>query len=150
MVKGALLDFANFREPGFELHKITFHRSGCIHLTDRNGQRFRDGTKGPSFDEMTSPYELCLLAPPELHRLPAAGDGNGMIANLVLPDDISPFFVMLSLSQADVSKPAPTLLTLPLTGGRTLLIGAHPVGGGARATQADWPPFPFFLLRTAA
>lgn len=150
--QGARLDFANFREPGFELHKITFHPSGVIHLTNKNGGRFRDGTRGPAFDDMTSPYTLCILAPPELPRLPGAGNDKGMVVDLVLPDEIGAFYVTLSLARghAAVQPGAFLTLILPLNEERRLIIAARSVGLTAGATKANWPPFPFFLLRTAA
>lgn len=149
---GTRLDFSNFREPQFELHKISFHPSGVIHLTDRAGSRFRDGVKGPSFEEMASPYMLCVLAPPDLHRLPEVDNSKKvMTTDLVLPDDIQPFYLTLSLASGEVSAPAGALLTLvlPLEDGRKLVMSARPVGLTAGATTAAWPPFPFFLLRTA-
>lgn len=144
------LDFANFSEPGFELHKISFHPSGYIHLTNKNGERFRDGTKGPAFEDMNSPYLLCLLAPPELNRLPSAGNEKGMVVDLVLPEGIGPFFVTLALAREEVGSSGGGHLTLvlPLNEGGRLIIAVRPVGLAAGATTANWPPFPFFLLRT--
>ena len=139
------LDFADFTERGFELHKISFHPSGYIHLTNKKGERFRDGTKGPPFENMSSPYMLCLLAPPELSLLPPAGNDKGMVVDLVLPDDIGPFYVTLSLAREEVATPpgAHLTLVLPMDDGRRLIIAVRPVGLTAGATSANWPPFPF-------
>lgn len=49
--KQSFLNLANFRQPGFELHKINFHPMGFVHLTNNRGQRIKDGTRGPTFEE---------------------------------------------------------------------------------------------------
>ena len=58
-----LLSLTDFKEPDFELRKITYHQSGIIHLTNKQGNRYKDGTRGPAFKDMESPYDLCVLAP---------------------------------------------------------------------------------------
>jgi hypothetical protein len=64
------LDFQNFKSPSFDLNKISYHKSGYIHLTDRSGKRYRDGTRGPAFSEMELPYDLCILVPCNPDLLP--------------------------------------------------------------------------------
>lgn len=149
------LDFANFREPGFELHKISFHPTGYIHLTNRRGERYRDGTRGNAFAEMKSPHHLCVLVPCELKHLPVAGNEKGLVVDLVLPDDIGPFYATLALVKGDVSpeESRGNLLTptfvLPLSNdGYKLTIVLRAVRNREGGTS-NWPPFPFFLLRIA-
>ncbi|MBL0011025.1 MAG: hypothetical protein IPP22_08610 [Nitrosomonas sp.] len=45
---GMKLDFKNTETPEFEPHKISFHPSGYIHITNKNGCRYRDGMRGPT------------------------------------------------------------------------------------------------------
>lgn len=150
-----LLDFANFTEPGFELHKISFHPSGYMHLTNRHGERYKDGTRGSAFEEMYSPYLLCVLAPCELEHLPVGAKEKGMVVDLVLPDEVGPFYATLSLAKGDVApeESRGTLLTptfvLPLSSGDKLAIVLRAVRSRDTNVAANWPPFPFFLLRIA-
>lgn len=151
-----LLDFANYSEPGFELHKISFHPSGYIHLSDTRGQRFKDGRRGPAFTEVPSPHDLCALVPPSLEQLPAAGNERGMVVDLVLPDDVGPFYTTLSLVAGEIVAPDDrgTLLRpvfgLPVNSGHKLAFVSRLVRNREDGTPANWPPFPFFLIRSAA
>ena len=155
---GTRLDFNKFEEPDFDLHKISFHPTGYIHLTNKRQERYRDGTRGPSFEEMYSPYMLCALIPCELQNMPIfAGDKKSMVVTLVLPDEIGPFFMTLYLAKGDV-EPAEasqgTLITpryiLPLNNGFKLAFELKAVQSIKNGKPANWPPFPFFLLRNAA
>lgn len=149
------LDFTNYTEPGFALHKISFHRSGYIHLSDPQGRRFKDGTRGPDFEAMPSPYDLCALVPPRLDALPISDGAKAMTAQLILQDDVSPFYTTLSLVKGEVVNPGhpdtiSPLLVLPLASGYSLAILTRLVRNRSPDVAVSWPPFPFFLLRTAA
>lgn len=154
---GMKIDFNNSNTPGFELHKISFHPSGCIHLTNKKGERYREGTRGPTFEDMESPYLLCIIAPCRLEEMPVfKDDPKCMLVNLVVPDNISPFVMTLALAKEEVgptesdgSQITPRFI-LPLSSGYKLTFLLRAVQPRDEETPANWPPFPFFLLRTAA
>jgi hypothetical protein len=154
---GMKIDFNNSNIPGFELHKISFHPSGYIHLTNKNGERYREGTRGPTFEEMDSLYLLCIIAPCKLEEMPLfENDPKCMLIDLVVPDNISPFFMTLALAKEEVGPPEDdgSLITprfiLPLNSGYKLTFLLRAVKPKDNETLVNWPPFPFFLLRTAA
>lgn len=149
------LDLDNFKEPDFELFKITFHPSGYIHLTDKQGARYRDGTRGPTFEEMESPYDLCVLIPSLLEHLPEADEKypKEMVVNLVLPDIIRPIYATLGISVGNVTAPPHrgTLIgvfELPISGDRFFYMVLRSVLDKDGNASTNWPSFPFFLLRT--
>jgi hypothetical protein len=154
---GLKLGFNNSNTPGFELHKISFHPSGYIHLTNKQGERYRDGTKGPAFEDMEPLYLFCIIVPCKLDEMPVfEKDKKCMLVNLVLPNNVPPFFITLALAKEDPGSPENdgTLITprfiLPLNSGHKLTFVLRAVKQRDRMTPANWPPFPFFLLRTAA
>ncbi len=151
------LDFVNFKEPAFELHKISFHPSGYIHLTNKNGQRYKEGTQGPAFNNMSLPYLFCILCPCKLDFLPVfEGDNKSMVVELILPDDVGPFYLTLTLSKGDIvaeesqgSLLTPTIV-LPLNSGYKLIFVLRSVQSRNGDEPVIWPPFPFFLCRIGA
>ncbi len=154
---GLKLDFNNSNTPGFELHKISFHPSGYINLTNKEGERYRDGTRGPTFEEMDPLYLLCIIVPSKLDEMPVfKNDKKCMLVNLVLPNNVPPFFMTLALAKENPSPPENdgALITprfiLPLNSGYKLTFVLRAVKQRYREIPANWPPFPFFLLRTAA
>jgi hypothetical protein len=154
--KRLTLDFVDFREPGFKLHKITFHPSGYIHLTNKEGVRHRGGTRGPAFAEMSSPYDLCVLVPCRPEQLPIFAKDRSIVVNLALPEEIGPFYATLSLIKSSASLPQAAgpllvpMLVLPLEASLSLALTIRPVLDAAGEGTTSWPPFPFFLLRIAA
>lgn len=151
------LDFNNSNTPKFELHKISFHPSGYIHLTNKQNKRYRDGTRGPTFEEMDSLYLFCIIVPSSLDEMPIfENDKKCMLVNLVLPNNVPPFYMTLALAKEDPGAPENdgTLIMprfiLPLNSGYKLTFVLRSVKQRDRETPANWPPFPFFLLRTAA
>lgn len=154
---GMKIDFNNISTPEFELHKISFHPSGYIHLTNKYGERYREGTRGPTFEQMESPYLLCIIAPSRLDEMPVfKNDSKCMLVDIVLPDNIPPFFMTLALAKEEVgpAEDDGTLITprfiLPLSSGYKLTFLLRAVKPRDNETPVNWPPFPFFLLRIAA
>ena len=153
---GLKLDFNNPNIPSFELHKISFHPSGYIHLTNKRGERYRDGTRGPTFEEMDDLYLFCIIVPSKLDEMPIfEEDKTCMLLNLVVPNNIGPFFITLALlkGQLDPEEPDDSRIArfiLPLNSGYKLTFVLRSVRQRDQNTPANWPPFPFFLLRTAA
>jgi len=155
--QGTKIDFGNHKTQEFELHKISFHPSGFIHLTNKNGERYRDGTRGPTFEEMDSPYLLCIIAPCKLEEMPVyKKDRKCMLVNLVLPDNITPFVMTLALAKEDIAPSGPDKsqitprFILPLRSGYKLTFLLRTVLPKDENTQINWPPFPFFMMRTKA
>ncbi len=152
-----MLDFEAAEEKSFDLHKISFHPSGFIHMTNKRGERLRDGTRGPSFEEMDDLYLLCIIAPSRLEEMPIfSGDPKSMVVDFVVPDEVPPFFMTLALlkGEAPEGEPDDTQITprfvLPLQSGYKLTFLLRKVRHRDKETPATWPPFPFFLLRTAS
>jgi len=150
------LDFVNYRQPEFELHKLTFHPTGFIHLTNETGRRYRDGTRGPAFSQMVCPYDFCALAPCHQEQLPELTENRGALVNLALPDEVDPFYATLSFidpletaPRASGPQVAP-LIVVPIGSPWNLAISMRAVVDIARSEAPAWPPFPFFVLRTAA
>jgi hypothetical protein len=154
---GALLDFEKFSEPGFGLHKITFHKSGYIHLTDKQARRYRNGVRGPAFEDVSLPYDLCLLVPCSPEMLPAHEGGRAFVAEVVLPNEIGPFYASLTListSAPSVAAQGP-LIVQPVSFlfpgfDHSIALTMWPVREMVADKVPDWPPFPFFILRTGA
>lgn len=151
------LDLKNPNVYDFEPHKISFHPSGYIHITDKRGNRFKDGTRGPSFEEMEDHYLFCILAPCEIENLPPFdGKERGMLVELAFPRGVDPFFVTLALLKNGdpVQEPEDTNLInrfiLPLKSGLKLTFALRRVAPMKPNERACWPEYPFFLLRTAA
>ena len=79
-----------------------------------------------------------------------------MLVNLILPDNISPFVMTLALAKEDVGSSesdgaqiTPRFI-LPLSSGYNLTFLLRAVQPRDEKTQTNWPPFPFFIMRTAA
>lgn len=151
------LDLINFVEPTLQMHKLTLHQSGFIHVTDRHGKRHREGTRGPSFRKMPLPYDMCTLIPCNPGLLPMHKDERGHAAFIALPDDIGPFYMTITIIEASAPPPAVAGPLLPkqpinfLFEGLDYGIGLTmwPVVHGSDVVP-EWPSFPFFLVRTAA
>jgi hypothetical protein len=154
--QGIKLDFENPNVPNFEPHKISFHPSGYIHLTNKSGERLRDGIIGPKFEEMENLHLLCVLAPSLLSEMPIfKNDPRCMLVDLVIPDGIGPFVVALALLKGEMPKEPPDQLPiarfiLPLESGHKLTFALRPVKRIIESTLANWPPFPFFILATGS
>jgi len=155
---GVKIDFTNPNTPEFELHKISFHPSGYINLTNKKGERYNECMRVSTFEEMDSLYLLCLIMPCKLEEMPVfENDSKCMLVDLVIPDNISPFFMMLELTKEEVVPPpedngliiTPRFI-LPLNNGYKLTFLLRRVKPRNNETVVNWPPFPFFLLRTAA
>jgi len=152
------LDFANFSEPHFDLHKVTFHRSGYIHLTDKERRRYRDGVRGPAFGDIALPYDLCLLVPCKPQMLPMHEGQRGLVFEIGLHDEIGPFWVCLTLIDALSPLPATQgpLIRQPVNFlfpgcDKGIALTMWPVLDEVTRKQLpDWPPFPFFVLRIGA
>lgn len=154
---GMKFNFEESEEKNFDLHKISFHPSGYIHMTNKQGQRLKDGTRGPSFEEMGDLYLFCIIAPSPLEEMPVFdGDRKYMVVNLVVPNEVPPFFMTLALLKGDAPEDEPdeTQITprfvLPLESGYKLTFLLRTVQQRDKDKAASWPPYPFFLLRTAA
>lgn len=151
------LHFPSFTPSGFNLHKVSFHPSGYIHLTDKAGHRRRDGVRGPAFSELTLPYDFAVFVPCDPARLPEHTQRRGFVAEITLPGDVHPFHITFSIVDAATPPPAgpgpyfpqPLSFVFP---GKTLGVALTmwPVRGAKGYEQPEWPPFPFFILRTGA
>ena len=151
------LHFPLFTPSAFNLHKVSFHPSGYIHLTDKSGNRRRDGVRGPAFSELTLPYDFAVFVPCDPKRLPEHRHRRGFVAEIALPEDVRPFYVTFSIVNAanpPQAQPGP-YIPHPLNfffPGKTLGVALTmwPVRGANGYERSEWPTFPFFLLRTSA
>ncbi|THV56795.1 hypothetical protein EZV76_16705 [Flagellimonas alvinocaridis] len=69
----------------FLRHKFTFHTSGYIHSTQKNGERFKDGIRGIPFSDIETSNLILLLAPKEislLEKYKAKKNGHNFIIPL--------------------------------------------------------------------
>ena len=155
---GMTIDFGKWSEPKFEPHKISFHPSGFIHVTNATGERFQDGIRGPTFEEMQPLHLLCFVAPSKLSEMPAytKDDKKCMLVNLVLPDSVPPFVVTMALGK---TNPGPaeddgSLITnrfiLPLNSGHFFVFLLRAVLPRTAGAVSSRPSFPLFVLRTGA
>ena len=154
---GLSIDLNNYSEPNFEPHKISFHPSGYIHITNKKGERYKDGTKGPAFDEMDTLYLFGLIAPTKLDGMPIfKSDPKCMLVDLVLPNDVPPFVMSLAIAKEHpgAAENDGTLITnrfvLPLNAGRYFVFLLRAVVPKSQGEDIRWPSFPLFLMRTAA
>lgn len=151
------LEVARPIAQGFALNKISFHTSGYINLTDHLGKRHRDGVRGPAFGEMELPYDLATFVPCRPWDLPAVNEDRGVHANFVLPEEVTPFTVGVTVVEADnppkrVSGPIvdhPVTFIFP-NHRYALSVTLWPVKSLTDSEVIEWPAFPFFLLRVSA
>jgi hypothetical protein len=151
------LDFKKFISPPFSLHKISYHPSGFIHLTNTEGKRYRDGVRGPAFSEMKLPYDFCIIAPCDPGLLPGHARERGFVVRIALTDDIAPFYVTLTIIDAGAPPPPaqgplivqPVNVIFPACA-LGIALTMWPVKGATEEAVPVWPPFPFFLYRLAA
>ena len=101
------LDLKDFISPPFNLHKLSYHQSGFIHLTNTKGERHRDGTRGPTFSEMKLPYDFCVLVPCDPALLPVHSAHRSLVTRIYLPDEIGPFYVTLAIIDS-IAPPPPS------------------------------------------
>jgi len=105
--KGRMLriHFPSFIPTGFSENKISFHESGYIHSTDRNGQRYRDGVVGIPFREIKSCHFVLAVAPrnptemPELEVMDERRD-----IKIDLPEDVAPFVVQFAIARKSINQ----------------------------------------------
>ena len=147
------LHFSNPCIREFELNKISFHPSGYIHLTDRNGRRFRDGVRRTEFARADLPHSLASFVPCDPRTLPPASAKPGLNLVINLQDGTRPFYLSFSLCRESNVQPAvkgayiphPVFCFFPdLEFGVGMTM--WPVGSKDEE-MPTWPPFPFFLLR---
>ena len=82
------IDFKNYDEPSFEMQKLTIHQSGFIHITNKKGERLRDGIRGPAFSDMELPYDICVIVPCNPELLPVYSTDKAHVAELELLEAI--------------------------------------------------------------
>lgn len=155
--EGLRLGFASPNYQTFALHKLSFHPSGFIHLTDSASQRYRSGIRGPKFEEITLPYDVAVFVPCDPTNLPAPSNRRGFYVDIALPENVKPFYLAFSLI-SDQDPPAAVqgpyiphpmnffFPGLPIG----LALTMWPVRTEAGDPAPAWPPFPFFMFRTAA
>ncbi|GMU65831.1 MAG: hypothetical protein AMXMBFR36_21050 [Acidobacteriota bacterium] len=155
--EGIRIQFPHFAASKFNLHKVSFHPSGVIHLTDTEGQKRKKGTQGPSFDTLELPYDCAVFIPCDPALLPRHTPRKGFKAQIDLPDDVRPFHVTFSIfdSASPIAASAGPYIPHPLNfvfpGQRLgLAVTMWPVQSPMVEEPVAWPPFPFFLLRIAA
>jgi hypothetical protein len=151
------IHFPSFLPAKFQFNKISFHRSGFIHLTDTSGQRYRDGIRGPAFETIQLPYDFAAFISGDPSRLPAFSRGKYWDLRVGLPDDMLPFHINLSLIDAVLPPPSGPGPIIPhpinfIFHGRPIGVAVTmwKVKGSPTYPTPDWPPFPFHLLRVAA
>lgn len=151
------LDFDQYLQPSFDLNKISLHPSGFMSMTDTSGKRFRDGIRAPRFSEMVLPFDICLLVPCAPSEMPLWEKDRSFPIRLDLPDQIEPFYTVLSVISAaspPEPKPGPLLEQHPVN----FLFEGHQFGFALSvwpvvhelSETVEWPPFPFFALLNAA
>jgi len=154
---GLRIHFPSFSPSSFNLHKLSFHPSGFVHSTDRDRQRRKSGVRGPSFEDMVLPYDCAVFVPCDPSRLPEHSAGKGFKAVVALPAAVRPFYITFSIISASEPPAAvqgpyiPHPLNFVFPGKRFgVALTMWPVQSRDETFIPTWPPFPFFLLRTAA
>lgn len=151
---GMKINIENSITRDFDVQKITFHRSGYIHVSNKERERLRDGIRGPSFEKIEPPYPLCVIAPSVLTEMPIfKTDKKSAVVNLQIPEKVTPFYITISFHSED-EKPDKDLinrisakLVLPMKSGYKLSFVLRTVGLGPKGEIPPWPKAPFFLMK---
>jgi len=86
------IDIQNPISSNFLRHNFTFHKSGYIHSTKKNSERYKDGVKGIPFNKIQASNLILLLAPKKvslLEKYIPRKDGHNFI--LELKENQQPF-----------------------------------------------------------
>jgi len=114
------IDIENPVSSNFIRHKFTFHKSGFIHSTKKDGKRYKDGVKGISFSEITSSKLILVLAPKKmelLEKYKTKKDGHNFI--IPIEEKQTPFSFNLEVFKTSYLNNLPTIPTEILQGPRT-------------------------------
>lgn len=147
------IDFSDYVETDFKRNKISFHKSGYIHSTDKLGNRLRDGIIGFSFNEIEISKLVLICAPKKIEYLNTTEkirESTDIIIHL--PKEIKPFTIHFDVyrntrdKELDISNPnllfgGFIMVTFP-DQEYGLRIYAQKVLG-----RAIWPPFNIILTR---
>lgn len=106
------IDFKDFVETNFKRNKLSFHKSGYIHSTDNEGNRFQDGVVGIPFEKIDKSLLILVLGPKRIDTLIEIEKINKKTDLLIdLPSDINPFtlhfdvFRKSKIPELDISIP---------------------------------------------
>lgn len=149
------IDFTSYHQTNFKENKISFHKSGYIHSTDNQGNRFKDGTIGIPFETIDSFLFILVLAPhnpTEMIKLDKIDSTRDV--HIGLPDNIEPFAVHFAVYKRN-TNPKPNVLHRI---GRIikceynnkdfgLLICLSKVLKATGIDKVNWPPFTLVLKR---
>jgi len=104
------IDIKNPVSTNFIRHKFTFHKSGYIHSTKKNSDRYKDGVTGIPFNEIENSNLVLLLAPKnitQLEKYKSKKDGHNFIFEL--NDGQTPFSLNIEVFRKSKINNLPTI-----------------------------------------
>lgn len=152
------IDFGAYYPVDFDENKISFHESGFIHSTDRQGNRFSDGVVGIPFAEIGKLTPILCVAPRDPRCLvPAGKPDSTRDITLHLPSAVEPFALHFGIRRkgfADLPAISTTEQMLPGFIGCSwddkdfeLLLTPKKVLRSNDDQEVSWPPFTLVLKR---
>ena len=114
------IDIENPVSSDFIRHKFTFHKSGYIHSTKKNRDRYKDGVKGISFNKIETSNLILLLAPRKIELLKkykSKKDGHNFI--IPIEEKQTPFSFNFEVFKKSSLNNLPTIPTEILQGPHT-------------------------------
>ena len=150
------IDFKKWIPTDFPENKISFHESGFIASTDKNGGRDRDGIKGIKFDQIENFQVILIIAPPDptqLLKFSKSDTERDIVLNL--SDSIEPFSLQFFIYKKNSTK-KPHIPNQMDVFGRLicceygdkdygLMLAGIKVSTAGNVQRITWPPFALVL-----
>jgi hypothetical protein len=146
----------DFKPLEFDHNKVTFHRSGVVHSTDRGARRLKDGIHILEFSDIDDYHDIFVVVPRHPSELPAVTPRKGSRDVVFeVPTGIRPFYLLLTLFRAGqfpkLPPPKPPLSEYPCISepglDYGLVISSHFSTLRGPEGNLEWPPFTFWLAR---
>ena len=106
------IEIKNPISSNFIRHKFTFHKSGYIHSTRKNSERYKDGIRGIQFKDIHTSNLVLLLAPKKielLEKYKQKKDGHNFI--IELEQEQPPFTFNIEVFRKSSLNNLPTIPT---------------------------------------
>ena len=99
IISNKVIYIEKFETHDFEQNKITFHESGYIHSTNKNGKKLKDSILGIPFREIDVELSILAIAPKKIDSLIIANkeiNGNDLIIDFE-DKSIIPFILVFEI-----------------------------------------------------
>jgi len=146
------IEFERFKEFDFVKNKLSFHESGFIHSTDKNGKRLKDGVKGIPFSKIDTSLLILIIGPKKIETLIEIDEPNKNRDLLIELPEVNPFTINIEVYRKSEANKLDINHANNIFGGYILFSQQNKEFGLRIYAQKVegvpvWPPFTLTLTR---